>query len=133
VGGHRPELVREGYALDRDTVTVVRRALWDVVNGGGTGTSARVEGFDVAGKTGTAQVVASASYGSREDFEDHAWFVGFAPFDDPEIAVGIFVENGGHGGSAAGPVARAIFETYFNKQTARIAPNDAVDPAAEVD
>ena len=85
----------------------------------GTGTRARVQGFEVAGKTGTAQVVAKDAYGTRDEFEDHAWFVGFAPYDDPEIVVGVFVENGGHGGSAAAPVAQAVMQVYFDKKLGR--------------
>jgi penicillin-binding protein 2 len=64
----------------------------------------------VAGKTGTAQNPHGA---------DHGWFVGFAPYDKPEIAVAVLVEQGGHGGSAAAPVARRIFETYFHVAPAR--------------
>lgn len=133
IGADQSGLVRERYPLDPGTVETIRDALWDVVNGNGTGTSARVEGFDVAGKTGTAQVVGSASYGLRDEFEDHAWFVGFAPYDAPEIAVGVFVENGGHGGSAAGPVAQAIFQAYFDKQLSRSTQNGTVDVAAARD
>jgi penicillin-binding protein 2 len=133
IGAEQSSLVRERYPLDPGTVETIRDALWDVVNGNGTGTSARVEGFDVAGKTGTAQVVGSASYGLRDEFEDHAWFVGFAPYDAPEIAVGVFVENGGHGGSAAGPVAQAIFQAYFDKQLSRSTQNGTVDVAAARD
>ena len=107
----------ESYPLQPRVVAAVRDALWDVVNGGGTGGRARVAGFDVAGKTGTAQVVGQAAYGTRDEFEDHAWFVGFAPYDDPEIVVGAFVEHGGGGGRAAAPVAQAIFQTYFDKRT----------------
>jgi len=71
--------------------------------------------WPIAGKTGTAQVVsmpkgATGKEAVAEQFRDHAWFIGFAPFDKPKIAFAIFVEHGGHGGSAAGPVAKAIVE-----------------------
>lgn len=104
------------YQISPSTVDVVSRAMWGVVNESGTGTRARVEGFDVAGKTGTAQVVGRAN-ANNKDFNDHAWFVGFAPYRNPEIAVAVFVENGGHGGEAAAPVARAILDTYYRKKT----------------
>jgi penicillin-binding protein 2 len=107
----------EEYPVRAATVDIVARGMWGVVNQGGTGTKAAVEGFDVAGKTGTAQVVGKKSYGKEEDFEDNAWFVGFAPYRNPEIVVAAFVEHGGHGGSAAAPVAHAIFDTFYRKKT----------------
>ena len=116
-----PALLSETYTVAADTVALVQRALWGVVNDAGTGTRARVDGFDVAGKTGTAQVVRKDAYSA--EFEDHAWFIGFAPYDAPEIAVGVFVESGGHGGSAAAPVAQAILQTYFDKKSARLTRN----------
>jgi len=65
----------------------------------------------VGGKTGTAQV---SSRESGVIAEDHAWFAGFGPAEDPEIVVVALVENGGHGGAAAAPIARQIFMQYFN-------------------
>jgi len=92
--------------------------MWGVVNEpGGTGGNARIQGFDVAGKTGTAQVVGKQSYSKEEDREDNAWFVGFAPYRNPEIVVAVFIEHGGHGGSAAAPVAHAILDAYYKKKT----------------
>jgi len=78
----------------------------------------------VAGKTGTAQVVKilrNEKKGlSKEELlrrhRDHAWFMGYAPYDNPKIAIAVFVEHGGHGGSSAGPVAAAIIETMAAKQ-----------------
>jgi penicillin-binding protein 2 len=77
--------------------------------------------YDVAGKTGTAQAIGISQYenikavtktlGDRT--RDHGWFIAFAPVDQPKIAVAVIVENGGQGGSAAGPVARRIFDTYL--------------------
>ncbi|MCB1196988.1 MAG: penicillin-binding protein 2 [Deltaproteobacteria bacterium] len=67
----------------------------------------------VAGKTGTAQVV---SLKSDKDIKDHAWFVGYAPSEDPEIVVAVIVENGEHGSSGASPLARHIIEKYFAKE-----------------
>jgi len=107
--------VREPVPFEGETIHAIREALWGVVNGGGTGGRARVAGFDVAGKTGTAQVVSSENAGDTEAFQPHGWFVGFAPYDDPEIAVGVFVENGGGGGTSAAPVAQQIFQAYFDK------------------
>jgi penicillin-binding protein 2 len=114
-GFQAPNIHIQEYPIHQTTVDIVTRAMWGVVNEGGTGTRAAVPGFDVAGKTGTAQVVGKQSYG--KNFEDNAWFVGFAPYRNPEIAVGVFIEHGGHGGSAAAPVAHAIFDTYYRKKT----------------
>ncbi len=97
----------------------VRDAMWYTVNGAGTGRAARVEGFDVCGKTGTAQVIGlktkerlSAEKGAS--FEDHAWFAGFAPRDNPEIVVVVLVQRGGGGGRTAAPIAGKIFQKYFD-------------------
>jgi penicillin-binding protein 2 len=69
----------------------------------------------VAGKTGTAQVIAQKIPGRKlsENTQDHAWFIAYAPVDDPKIAVAVLVEHGGHGGGAAAPVARRVIEEYM--------------------
>jgi penicillin-binding protein 2 len=125
--GFKGKTIREDrYEVGAQTLDVVTEALWGVVNKGGTGTRAAVPGFDVAGKTGTAQVVALNKYGKGgEDTEDNAWFVGFAPYRNPEIVVGVFVEHGGHGGSASAPVAHAIFDTYYRKKTGQFKPAES--------
>ena len=72
----------------------------------GTGTNARIRGVEVCGKTGTAQ--------NEREGKDHAWFIGFAPKDDPQIAVAVIQEySGGSGGSACAPVAREIMEAWL--------------------
>ena len=89
--------------------------------------------YTMAGKTGTAQVV---SISADEDYDksklnkrqwDHALFIAFAPFDDPQIAVGLIVENGEHGSSAAAPIARSVIDAYLqtNSKISSI-PNDAL-------
>jgi penicillin-binding protein 2 len=99
VSGHLPMLT--------STLDIIRRSLRAVVHGAdGTGRLAAVEGTEVAGKTGTAQ---------NPHGEDHAWFVGFAPVDDPQIAVVVLVEHGGHGGAAAAPIAGKIIEAYLRR------------------
>jgi len=89
----------------------VTRAMWGVVNENGTGGRARVEGFDVAGKTGTAQVASKSKAGEKS--KDHAWFVSFAPRDNPEIASVVLVENSGFGGVHAAPRAEVIYQAYY--------------------
>lgn len=87
------------------TLGTLKKALRNAVEGDeGTGKAARVEGYEVAGKTGTAQ---------NPHGDDHAWFVCYAPFDDPEIGVCVMVENAGHGGSVAAPIAGRLLRRYF--------------------
>lgn len=85
-----------------------------VVNGAGTGRQARLAGVDVCGKTGTSQRVSNALRlkAKREDFEDDAWFVGFAPCHNPEIVVAVLLENGRHSYYAAA-VARDVLQTWW--------------------
>jgi penicillin-binding protein 2 len=110
------EVMQEEYPISPNTVDIVTTAMWGVVNEEGTGILARIEGFDVAGKTGTAQVVGKQANLKGQAYKDNAWFVGFAPYRNPEIVVAAFVENGGWGGQAAAPVAHAVLETYYKKK-----------------
>lgn len=80
--------------------------------------------WSVAGKTGTAQVVKMSddderSFSDARHHQDHAWFMGYAPYENPKIAFVVFVEHGGHGGSAAGPVAKAIVDYWADKTEAQ--------------
>ncbi len=108
--------------INPDTLSIIRKGLLGVVNAPhGTGQKARLKDVLVSGKTGTAQVVKMKSYEENVPeeeipyrFRDHAWFVSYAPFEDPEIAVSVIIEHGGHGGSTAAPIARGVLETYFN-------------------
>ncbi len=91
--------------LQRSTVQALRAGLHKVVNeAGGTGYGpVRSDKIVIAGKTGTAQAPPN---------DDHAWFSGFAPYDEPKIAFAVVIEHGGHGGASAGPVAKAIAEAW---------------------
>jgi penicillin-binding protein 2 len=92
-----------------EVAKLLREAMYLVVNGqGGTGAAARVPGISVAGKTGTAQ---------NPHGKDHAWFVGFAPFEDPRITVCVLVENAGFGGTQAAPLAARLIEKYLKAET----------------
>jgi penicillin-binding protein 2 len=110
------EVLEEDYPIHESTVDIVTTAMWGVVNEDGTGFRAKIEGFDVAGKTGTAQVVGKQANLKGQAYKDNAWFVGFAPYRNPEIVVAAFVENGGWGAEAAAPVAHAVLETYYRKR-----------------
>ncbi|MGH9778603.1 MAG: penicillin-binding protein 2 [Candidatus Acidiferrales bacterium] len=105
--------------LQPETVAFVTDALWGVVNENGTGTSARLENIDVAGKTGTAQLVGFEAVrrvgGRSAGLVDNAWFVGFAPRRNPEIVVAVLLEHGEHGASAA-PIAREVIRAYYEKK-----------------
>ncbi len=113
--GARPELVMEA-GIRPDTLEKVKDALRGVVNEpGGTGWVAKSNVTTIGGKTGTAQVVANRK-GPKflsEQFRDHAWFVAFAPVDKPEVAMSVLVEHGGHGGTAAAPIAKKAIEAYM--------------------
>lgn len=102
--------------FDADALARVRSALLGVTSeSGGTAHGAATPLATVAGKTGTAQVIAQKVAGGRltATTQDHAWFVAYAPADAPKIAVAVLVEHGGHGGAAAAPVARKVIEEYF--------------------
>jgi penicillin-binding protein 2 len=91
----------------------VVQAMWSVVNEAGTATAIRKVGYDIAGKTGTAQVVGLGKDVGRN--KDHSWFVSYAPAFRPEIAVLALIENSGFGSRYAAPAARAIYDRYFER------------------
>ncbi len=122
--GEMVEQVAEELVADLDlrpgVLDEVRRGLIEVVNGPrGTGKNAAIEGVEVAGKTGTSQVVEIHKKRLKsEDMpwyqRDHAWFVGFAPASDPEVALAVLVEHAdGGGGKVAAPVAAAVLDEFF--------------------
>lgn len=96
--------------VSEETFDIVREGMRRVVNEiGGTGRASYVPNVVAAGKTGTAQ---------NPHGEPHAWFIGFAPIDNPQVAICVLVENGGGGGAQAAPIAGAVLKQYF-------APKDA--------
>lgn len=115
-----------------ENVAAVRDGLWAVVNGAGTGGRARIAGRDVAGKTGTAQVISltgARAMAGKMDVRHHGWFVFFAPRDNPQIAGVVFAEHAEHGSSAA-PIAKFAMETYFAKLEGRPLPTLTPSPPA---
>jgi penicillin-binding protein 2 len=135
---YQPHTVRtcvdkERHAVDtlkyRSRTLSISQSSWDVVREGmrravmepgGTGGLARVKDVVVAGKTGTAQ---------NPHRKDHAWFIGFAPYDNPKIAICVLVENGGYGGSFAAPIAGKCIEQYLY---GRLIRDDRPAPTATV-
>jgi len=116
-----PPVETRELPLRESTLNLIKEALRGVVyDPGGTGGAARSAMVDIAGKTGTAQVIGSRiGRGDPARFNDHAWFVAFAPSRRPEITVAVLVEHGGHGGAAAAPVAKRIIEEYFRNKGSR--------------
>jgi penicillin-binding protein 2 len=133
----RPHLARDANApavklpVTAGTLKVIRDALADVVEEG-TATRAQLGPIRVAGKTGTAQVFKKSAGVDADklskDERDHAWFVGYAPADKPEIAFAIVIEHGGHGGTTAAPVAKKVLEVFFAD---RLPKPPVVDPKAK--
>jgi penicillin-binding protein 2 len=108
---------------------VVHDGMVGAVSPGGTAYAAGVGAqYKFAGKTGTAQVFTlkeNQKYKASEIEErlrDHAWFIAYAPVDDPKIAISVLVENGGFGAAAAAPIARKVLDAYL------LAPDAAADP-----
>ncbi|MBU4232260.1 MAG: penicillin-binding protein 2 [Proteobacteria bacterium] len=113
----KPE-VQSRLGASPATLEVVRQSLVGVVNDG-TAKAARLPHIQVAGKTGTAQVVAMDRDNPKKKqargLEDHAWFVAYAPADDPQVAVAVLVEHGGHGGSQAAPLASRVIKARLSE------------------
>lgn len=132
--GYRPHLVRQvqnssinappvpevNINLNPEHLALVKSAMVAVLQPGGTAAQAGAGApYAFAGKTGTAQVVGmkqGEKYDAsklQERHRDHAWFIGFAPADNPKIALAVLAENGGHGGSTAAPIARKVLDYYL--------------------
>ncbi len=109
-----PDLIRR-VPVSPQHMAVVREGLWMAVNTpAGTARYAALPGITVAGKTGTAEFFdPDIPRDGKGNLPTHAWFTAFAPYEDPEIVVTVFVYNGGEGSEVAVPIARRILETYF--------------------
>ncbi len=132
IGGmwFQPHLVKDGAQLmptrrgdvKMENIQKVIYGMYAVVNEGGTGVRARIPGINVCGKTGTAQLASNEVLkGTKlgQSMKDNAWFVGFAPRENPEIVVAALFEGGMHGQLAA-PIVRDVLKAYFDKK-ARLA------------
>lgn len=118
-GANQPEVRYEDknryqVPMSADIHQIVKDGMWGAVQEpGGTAGQARVEGFDVCAKTGTAQVASKDKAGVKN--KDHAWIISFAPKEKPEICSVILTENAGFGGTHSAPRARAIYEEYYRR------------------
>ncbi len=126
-----PSVPRPKLGLKPETYELLHEALEGVVTRGTAG-RARSALVKIAGKTGTAQTAALNKDDRRKDEEipkklrDHAWFVSYAPVEAPSIAVAVLIENMGHGGSWAAPLARQVIEAYVKQQPTGPATASAV-------
>ncbi|MGK9477262.1 penicillin-binding protein 2 [Melioribacter sp. OK-6-Me] len=93
--------------ISKSTFDIVRNAMYLVVNGAGTATNIRLPDVKIAGKTGTAQ---------NPHGDDHSIFIGFAPYENPKIAVAVVVENAGYGSTVAAPIARDVIKAYLKNR-----------------
>ncbi|MGM0452053.1 MAG: penicillin-binding protein 2 [Thermodesulfobacteriota bacterium] len=118
--------IRARLPASKQTLGIIQKGLWKVVNDirGTAYGHVRSDHVQICGKTGTAQVVSrkkgakpqdSDAEGIKRKHLPHAWFVGYAPADNPEIAVSVLIEHGKHGSSGAGPIAKQIIIAYLNK------------------
>jgi penicillin-binding protein 2 len=114
-------------SVPEDIRHTVVEGMWGVVNNGGTGAGIRMVGFDIAGKTGTAQVVGLGKDVGKN--KDHSWFVSYAPAYKPEISLIALIENSGFGNQHAAPAVRRVYDVYYRK-TRNEEPPGAV-PVAE--
>jgi penicillin-binding protein 2 len=121
LGAEPKQVSAREFPLREGTVEALSRGMWGVVNeGGGTGAGAHDPGLDIAGKTGTAQVVSEELQKSarKVEYKNNAWFVGYAPSTRPEIVVSVLVMQGDHS-TVAVPIARDVIKAYFEKKAAR--------------
>jgi penicillin-binding protein 2 len=133
--------VTDRIELNPEHVELVKLGMLDVTRPGGTASSVGAGApYEIAAKTGTAQVIGikqNEKYNEAaiaERHRDHALFIAYAPADAPKIALAVIVENGGHGGSAAGPIARQVMDYYLLGKEPEAPPpgaNPATAPAEE--
>jgi penicillin-binding protein 2 len=121
---NEPKLIGK-LPVSQSTLDIVKRGLWKVVNGeNGTARGSRLADIDMSGKTGTSQVISNKEDETLPEenmpahLRAHAWFVAYAPSQEPRIAVAVVVEHGEHGSGTAAPIAREMIKTYLRKPAA---------------
>jgi penicillin-binding protein 2 len=137
---HQPHLLLSDKAapevdfpISDSTVDTVTEGMYGVVNEqGGTAGASKLPGIELCGKTGSAQVISEQGLkraGKQAALKDNAWFVGFAPRQNPEIVVAVLVQGGEHGGEAAAPIARNVVKAYYDKKQGKIPPQQLTTQA----
>ena len=134
-----PEIIGR-LPFKEETLDAMRVALRGVVHEHrGTGSAMRRLPFDTeaAGKTGTAQVVNMKADAPKDEeeiperFRDHAWFTAYLPPEDPRLVISVLVEHGGHGGSAAAPIAAELASAFLEHEARDAEPDPDADPLEE--
>jgi penicillin-binding protein 2 len=132
-----PEVIADAHIPPEQLKTIVD-AMIDVTRPGGTASVASAGApYLIAAKTGTAQVVGirqNEKYNAgnmQATHRDHALFIAFAPADAPKIAIAVLVENGGHGGTTAAPIARAVMDYYLLGKLPKSMSNTTTDVAGD--
>ena len=105
--------------VDKKNFDIVRQGMYYVVNGSGTAHAIKSSFVEIAGKTGTAQ---------NPHGRDHSWFIAFAPYDNPKIAICVLVENAGFGAAVAAPIAARLILKYLTGST----DESAIDESAQL-
>ncbi len=106
-------VMNSNVKIRKDVFNAVREGMRGVVNEpGGTAYASRLQTVAMSGKTGTAQSVGEKGHNAG----DHAWFIAYAPSEEPSIAMSILVEYGGHGASVSAPIAKSLTEAYFKEK-----------------
>jgi penicillin-binding protein 2 len=132
---NEPKLIGK-LPVSASNLDIVKRGLWKVVNGeSGTARGSRLVDIDMSGKTGTSQVISRKEDETLQEedvpahLRSHAWFLAYAPSNEPLIAVAVVVEHGEHGSGAAAPIAREMIKTYLRKPPAntQLATQDEVN------
>ncbi|MDW8352106.1 MAG: penicillin-binding protein 2 [Anaerolineae bacterium] len=130
-----PKIMRR-VRLDPYYIQLIQDTLWRVVNEqGGTAWTSRLEGFEYAGKTGTAEFCDDVAgklgicYPGIKILPTHAWFVSYAPAQNPQIAMAVYVWNGGQGSGVAAPITQRIYNRYFDLGV----PEDKLAPIQQGD
>lgn len=130
-----PKVIRQ-VRLNPYFMQLIQDAMWRVVNeAGGTAWTSRLEGFEYAGKTGTAEFCDDVAfkigicYNGIEILPTHAWFVSYAPAQNPQIAMAVYVWNGGQGSGVAAPITQRIYNRYFDLGV----PEDQLAPIEKSD
>jgi penicillin-binding protein 2 len=137
---HQPHLLLSDKAapeidfpISDSTVDTVTEGMYGVVNEpGGTAGASKLPGIELCGKTGSAQVISEQGLkrvGKKADLRDNAWFVGFAPRQNPEIVVAVLVQGGEHGASAAAPIAKNVVKAYYDKKQGKVPPQQLTTQA----